>query len=100
MGGNIQILNLLKTSEIDVQSARVFLICFFRLHYDISSKDAFLLPLADSAPLADSVELAIFLGELAISESICILKIKGIGNWIPESATCPLLITFSLLSGT
>ena len=37
MGGNIWISNLLKTSAIDVQSARVFPICFFRLHYDSNS---------------------------------------------------------------
>ena len=35
MVGNIRI--SLKTSAIDVQSARVFPICFFRLHYDSNS---------------------------------------------------------------
>jgi hypothetical protein len=37
-------------------------------------------------------ELAIFLGESAISEYICTLKIRRISNWIPESAIGPLLL--------
>ena len=49
-------------------------------------------------------------GEPVISEYICTLKIKGIGNWTPELATGPLSIrkrnqplqnhTFSRLSRT
>ena len=51
MGGNIWISNLLKTSAIDVQSARVFPIRFFRVHYDTANPAHFHSNWAKSAVL-------------------------------------------------
>ena len=42
-------------------------------------------------PLADSVELAIFFSEISHFLVHYVHKIRGIGNWILESATGPLL---------